>query len=461
MTGAKRTRARAAAWLAAGLAVLLLGFPAAAQEKEKSPPAKKESASEQSSKQPEALLHRSTVEALKRKDCATAAKELEEFLLRQSGHQEAMFHLAFCYSELGRRARAARLYRELLELNPAMIEARVNLGVLLIEQKKPREAAEQFQKATELQPNKYRTLLYYAMALEESQEVRAATEQYALAAEADPKALEPRRALVQLIRGQKDGASYAPLLEKLTGLFPADAGLVELRADLLRAGEKPEEILALYERYFAAAAEQLSVPPKEVARLRYQAGLLAQELGRLDEALRHHTLAGEVAGKEFEWASLYGRARVLAAMERYGEAVPLYRKVVSLMGDDVDVKIYADLGFLLYKLKRYREAVPVLVQVINADPKREEAFNQLAWALHSLENYRGTLEVLVRRAQVREENPGTLFLRAISHDRLSECIEAIAYYEQFLALNTDRRSDQYFQGSARLRALKKSCKKRR
>ena len=60
-----------------------------------------------------------------------------------------------------------------------------------------------------------------------------------------------------------------------------------------------------------------------------------------------------------------------------------------------------------------------------------------------------------------EETLATLFLRAISHDQLRQCLPAQEFYEKFLALNTDRRSDQFFQASGRRRALKKTCKEKR
>ncbi|MGH9861792.1 MAG: hypothetical protein ACRD35_00035, partial [Candidatus Acidiferrales bacterium] len=59
------------------------------------------------------------------------------------------------------------------------------------------------------------------------------------------------------------------------------------------------------------------------------------------------------------------------------------------------------------------------------------------------------------------ETPGTLFLRALSHDKLQQCGAAIENYERFLATGPDKRSDQYLEATGRLRALKRTCRERR
>lgn len=426
-----------------------------------------ETSGQQTPKPQEALLPPTILEALEKQDYAAAAKALEDFLFAQAGHREALFQLAFCYSRLERPSDAIELYRELLELEPALFEARFNLGVLLAQQKKSLRAAEEFRQATELEPGHYPARHYYAMALESSGNTAGALMEYARAAELDPAALEPRRALVSLIREDRknrknnDQTQHAPLLDKLLALIPTDAALVELRADLFRLEEKPEAARQLYLDYFSAVEEKLTVPPKEAARIHQLAGRQAADLKQWKEAHKHYLLAGEIGGDEFEWISTYGQAHALASMERYAEAIPLYRRALELMGHDIDLDILEEFGSVLVFHQQYPEAIPLLVNLLEIDPERVAAYNRLAVALHALQNYRAAVEILQKRAQVAEETLATLFLRAISHDQLRQCLQAQEFYEKFLALNTDRRSDQFFQASGRRRALKKTCKEKR
>ena len=68
------------------------------------------------------------------------------------------------------------------------------------------------------------------------------------------------------------------------------------------------------------------------------------------------------------------------------------------------------------------------------------------------------IATLDQRALTHAETPGTIFLRALSHDRLNRCAEAIAGYERFLEANQGQENDSYFQSSGRLRFLKRTCK---
>ena len=66
-----------------------------------------------------------------------------------------------------------------------------------------------------------------------------------------------------------------------------------------------------------------------------------------------------------------------------------------------------------------------------------------------------------QRARLAPETPGTLFLRAVSHDQLGQCVEAMGYYQKFLDTKPDGQSNQFFQAAGRLRTLKKTCREQR
>ncbi|MFQ5695678.1 MAG: tetratricopeptide repeat protein, partial [Terriglobia bacterium] len=190
-------------------------------------------------------------------------------------------------------------------------------------------------------------------------------------------------------------------------------------------------------------------------------GLHDESLTSLEQALEHFAACERAGGERYAWASALEQASTLAALKRYAEAIPFYQRAVNLMGDDVDMDVVAGLGFALLQNKQYQEAVPPLLAVVRADPKRVETYNHLASALYLSENYPGTIQLLDRRAQLAEETRATLFLRAVSYDKLAQCRPAIDFYEKFLALNGDEPNDQYFQATGRLRLLRNTCRDRR
>ena len=76
-------------------------------------------------------LLRKAEEAMKGENCATAAVALETVLLLESDHLGAIFNLAYCYTQLGRKPEAIERYSNVLALNSKLFPAHLNLGLLL------------------------------------------------------------------------------------------------------------------------------------------------------------------------------------------------------------------------------------------------------------------------------------------------------------------------------------------
>lgn len=391
-------------------------------------------------------------EAIERKDYSTAATLLENFLLEHPGHPQVLLNLAYCYTLLGRTADARETYRQTLEVNPELFSARLNLGLLLLDDDQPVAAATQLKQALELEPDNYEAQFYMATALERSGEKEQALVHYRRAARLDPEQGEPLQAIVdlQLERGELAEAEKA--LVQLMELTPDQPALLRLHADLLLRQGKSQEALAAYEAYLKRQPED--------APLHVTVGQLYREQGKLEDALRHFA-AAEQAAATADSAPLGARehAETLAALERWRQAIPLYRK--ALAADPDNAELHAALGYAYLKERQYEPASRELLAAINLDPANVEAYNHLASALYLSGHLPGTIEILERRARHAEETPGTLFLRAVCYDKLDQCEPAIDYYEKFLALNDDQKSDQYFLATARLRLLKKSCRRRR
>lgn len=433
----------------AGAAAVLFALPVLAQQTPKPPPPKRTMAE----KPPAETALAAAQQAIDRQDYATAVTILENFLFEHPGQAEALFNLAYCYSLQGRMADAMEMYRQTLEVDPKLFAAHLNLGLLLLNDGQPAPAAEELQRAAELDPNHYRAQLYAAVALERSGQADKALEHYRRAAALDSQQEEPRRAILALLVEKDDIAGAEAVLEELRALAPGDPSLARLQGDLRLRQGKREEALAAYEEY-------LQAQPGDPA-VHLQVGRLYRELGKPEEALRHFTAAepnsaapgsSDPSGR----LSLVERADTLAALKRWNEAIPLYHE--ALTGDPANAELHAALGYALLQNRNFPEAVVELTEALQRDPSRVETYNHLASALYLSGNLAGVIEVLDRRATHAEETPATLFLRAISYDKLKQCGPAITYYKKFLALNRDTASDQYFQATGRLRLLKSSCR---
>lgn len=457
MTGAssqpQRKRRRGRLVLAAAAALVTLSLSAA-----QSPPATQASRAAQEKPQAEAALA-GAQEAMEGKDYATASMLLESFLFVYPGHVGALFNLAYCYSLQGRFADAMDLYRQTLEMDPTLIPARMNLGLLLLDRDKPAEAVAEFDQVLEAEPRHPHAHLYRGAALERLGYKDKALEEYRQAAELDPQGLESRRAALKLLLQEEKWEPAEKVVRELLALSPAEADLYSLEAGLLENQGKTAEALAAYESYFEREAAGSSASRDVLGELHLRAGRLARQMGKPEDALRHFQAAQEQGSGQSAQTGRIEQAETLASLQRWSEAIPLYAAALEKQPENADLR--ATLGHAYLEDHQYEPAARELLAALRLDPERVETYNHLASALYLSGALAGAIEILDRRAARAQETPATLFLRAISYDKLHQCGPAIAYYEKFLAGNKDESSDQYFQATGRLRALKRSCRDRR
>lgn len=398
-------------------------------------------------------------EAMERKDYATAAMLLESFLFVYPGHAGALFNLAYCYSLQGRSTDAIDIYHQLLEVDPGQQAARQNLALLLLESSKPAEAVAEFDQFLEAFPDNFHAHFYRGQALESLGYKDKALADYQRAAELDPKAPQPRRAALPLLLEKKAWSDAEPVVRQLLEITPGDTELALTLAELLANQDKREDALAAYNTFLEAQASGEPPSPSTLGEIHMRSGWLARKLGRDDEALRHFRLARERGGESFALNSLIEEADTLAALKRWKQAIPLYEEAVKRKTDDTELR--AALGQAHLENHEYEAAARDFLAALSIDPEREENYNRAASALYLNGALAGAIEILERRAAHAAETPGTLFLRAISHDKLGQCAGAIAYYDKFLATNPDKKSDQYLEAAGRLRTLKNSCREQR
>ncbi|MGH9862183.1 MAG: tetratricopeptide repeat protein, partial [Candidatus Acidiferrales bacterium] len=397
--------ARPLGWVAV-LALFLTALPAAGRQEQR-PVAEQEAS-------PEAPLA-AAQEALDRKDYAAAASLLEKFLFEHPGHIGALFNLAYCYSLEGRAAEAMEVYRQTLEVDPKLTAARLNLGLLLLENGKAADAVAEFDEILQSAPDHYRAHLYRGAALEHLGEKEKALEEYRKAAALDPKAAEPRRAALALLLASQDWAAAEAVVAELATLAPEDSELASLRGELLENQGKKEEALAAYENYFASRSSR---PGSRAGEMRLRAGRLARELSRAEEALQHFEAAAREGGEAYAHTSVREQADTLAELKRWPEAIALYQKALQQQPGEAELR--ASLGYALLQTHQYETAAHELRAAVRMDPARVSTYGDLASAYYLGGFLEEALETLNRRADRAPETPGTLFLRALSHDKLQQ-----------------------------------------
>ena len=230
---------------------------------------------------------------------------------------------------------------------------------------------------------------------------------------AHPHEPEASAALARVLIQQKRNAEAETLLRESLEANPDDPVLTTQLATLLNVEEKPRDALPLVEKLHAAQPEDANIT---------------------------HLLAG-----------LY------AQTSDFAHAEPLYAALSARAPQDV--MLLDARGDALIHLKRFAEAQQVLARAV-AQPKAFPApedlaatAGRLAFAASENNDPEVCLQALTLRATVLPPSPTTLFLEAISEDKLHHVKLAQQAYKKFLAVSNGAFPDQEFEAEHRLVTL--------
>lgn len=348
----------------------------------------------------------------------------------------AHFNLALAYNLLGRDAEAIPEYKKVIELNPQIYEAYVNLGQTLIRSREAAAAIEPLQKAVALKPGEFKAHFYLGEALFEMQRfddaVPAYTEAIKLDASSAPATLGLGRSLVKANRAAEAEPHYRRSVV-IDGEYRTF--LLELAEQYEAAGDATRAI-ALYREFPENAGAQ-----ERIAMLALKAGDNDAAVAALEAAVaKSPTAANRIA-----LADAYVRQKQLAKAE------PLLKEAVAAEPNDFGLRLFY--ARLLRDQRKAAEAAREFLAATKLKPDAAEAWRELAGELILAEQYTAAIDALDRVRQLGAENVGVYFFRATSHDRLGQRKEALEYYTKFLEASAGGNPDQEFQARQRIRVL--------
>ncbi|MBI3895746.1 MAG: tetratricopeptide repeat protein [Acidobacteria bacterium] len=401
--------------------------------------------------QAEELLQQADT-ALQKEDYAGAAQALETYLLQKPEDYRAEFNLAYAYSFLGRRAEAIRRYQNVLSREKDLIPAHLNLGILLLEEGNPAEAEPHLRAVVEQQPDNAKALLRLAQvlsALNRIEESRAFYEQLLT--------LEPDNASAHFDLGKLLAETDPAAAEKhLRRALELDSSLETARLSLAavletraaQGADTLEEAATIYRQILDAH------PQREDLRMRL--GQVYARQNRFSDAAKQWEMvrAGGDSSPELAQALLQVYLQSTGGKEK---ALPLIQEILAQDSSNAELWLLA--GRLWIEKKQYREAARQFQKVTELRPEWSPGYTNLATALHLLKDYAGTIAALAKVAQLRQDTPGTYFLRAISLDQLRQRQPALENYQRFLETDDGKNPDQEFQARQRVRIISKEIQK--
>ena len=245
----------------------------------------------------------------------------------------------------GQLNEAARLYRELLAMDPRDFTARHLLGVIHAQQGQNDQALADMDAALAIKPDDAEAQLNRANVLKVLGRAEEALEGYA-------------RALV---------------------LKPGWAQAENNRGTVLQAQGRHEEALAAYGRALASS-------PNYAEALNNRGSVL-QDLERPAEALESYDRA--LRGAPNFPAAFNNRGTVLMELKRFADALSCFDRALALRPGDAE--IINNRGNALQGLGRYDEAVLAYDQALALNPGYTQALNNLGSALQQMQRYEEAL----------------------------------------------------------------------
>jgi tetratricopeptide (TPR) repeat protein len=390
--------------------------------------------------------YQESVDAIGRGDWAAAIDGLNRILQTAPDHLPSRFYLAVSLNGAGDSDAAIAAYQDLLERDPGVFEARMNLGALLAQNDRPLEGAGQFALAMELAPANPTPAFYRGQILEQNDQVDPAMTAYREAieraeagtdtAEVLPHAYQRLGMLVRRTGGRNE--DVRPLLtQALTLGIDGVEGLIAL-ADM----DVEDGNLADASGRYRAALDRS--PGNE--EIRWRLALVLRDLGEGEAALA--MLEGLDRPEAIDV-----RADIFVALERYEDAIPIIME--SAAADPANPDHWLALGQSYYGLGRFDEAIPVMDRVLELDPDRVEAWGTLAVIYYDREDWVNAGTMLLNYLEIEPAHTPSIFLLATCYDKLRDYEQALVHYNRFIQLDDGSDDARTFQVEQRARSLER------
>jgi Flp pilus assembly protein TadD len=375
-----------------------------------------------------------------------AITPLQKVIADQPDFAYAHFQLAFVYTALKKTEEARSEYERTIALDPKMMEAYLDLGILLLDND-PASAVAPLRKAAALLPAQSRPHFLLGVALERSGDLGAAASAFENAVVLDPQDLD---ALVHL------GEAYLALNH------PANAetkfrNVLEFQPQEPRAllglarsldGEKKAEAAEAYQKF-------LAVQPSNAAARSRLVHLLMEEK-QYDAAFAE--MSRTDAGKpSLELLKL--RADIQIGQKKWDDAIETLRQALALAPGDAE--LHGGLGRVYMQKHGFSSAEKELRAALQLDGKNLAYWKDLSSTFYLSGNYAATLGTLDEIAKVEQPAAGTWFIRALCYDKLKQVKPALEAYQRFLDLDQEKNPDQVWQARERSKVLRRMLEQKR
>jgi tetratricopeptide (TPR) repeat protein len=356
---------------------------------------------------------------------------------------EDIYKTANADFDAGRWADAAAKYGLILKEDPTHIPTRFSLAICYTRLGNTDAAITEYKKILEQDESIYEVRSNLAILLEQAGQRTAAAEQLEKIAQMRPD---------------------DPQVQFRLGMFYARGGeLAKAYPHLLAAADKnltfPELYLALSEaehqrkdevksRGYLEKAYQLDPSNKNVQR---QLGIIYREAHEYGKAIE--LLKPLLPETRLELALSYFDNK------NYRDAVPLLVELINADGSNPNVEYLYMLGKSYLEVMAYPQAVVVLQRVLQIKSDYVEAYGTLGSVYFIQEDWTRAAQMLARFVEFKPTDAIAHFALGACFDKLGNLKDALAHYNKFLEYDDGSNDPRSFQTRQRVKTLERRLKK--
>ena len=319
-------------------------------------------------------------------------------MTEQAGGRDTKSLLSLAYQSYaaGDMTGAARIYNQILALDPANSDSMLMMGIISFGAQKFEEAEKWVQAAIDATPipnyMAYKVLGDISRVLGK---IHAAVTSFEKSLEINPNYAEACANLASLYLSQKDLASaedYCRRALRLKADYPVplyNLGLiVEIKENFEEARQYYAKALALKGDMAVAYAGM---------------GRVLKKLQKPAEALRYFENAVSLSPTAETYAHM---GEILQDTHEAHKAAEYYRLALKYAPGNVDY--LNNLGTVCTRLKNYKDARDCYRQILSSDPDNAVALNNMAVALRNFGQLDESVLALKKALQVRPDHPATI-----------------------------------------------------
>ena len=356
---------------------------------------------------------------------AEAARLYNEVLRMNPRHPGALQMLGFLHFQRGEFADAERIMEKAVKLDPKSVDALYNRGCALQALNRSKEALSCFDRALALKPDYAPAMLNRGNVLSQMGRFTDALASYDLA-----QALMPASAELTMNRGN----ALFELERYADALASYDAALKQEPREPLLWNNRGNALSGLgrHQDAVASFARALALEPAYVDALVNRGNALAK-LDRNEEALADLDKALAIEPDNIE--ALDSRGRMLSRQKRSAEALASFDRILLL--DPAHAEAASERGIALIELKRYEEALAAFDQALHITPVSVETLSNRASVLVRLKRHEEALTSSDRALALDPAYGAAWHNRGSALAGLKRYKEALFCYDKALALSPE------------------------